>query len=276
LPRLPSRRKATLRIRVVLEPLKGNEITFPLHYNHLLQSFIYHHISPELADFLHKEGYLLGKRIFKLFCFSRLLGKYRIKSPEEKIIFSGSVSFYLGSPLEKFIQQFAETLLKSPQVRLSRNALIISSIEVFSKLDIQSNVAKGDVTIRMLSPVTTYSTLFSANGKKKTYYYSPFEKEFSQLIRANILRKYQALYRTSYDEKSNPSHFEISPQRVNQNSEKKIKYTPSSHLYTLIKAWLGTYRLQGDLKLISLAYDTGLGSKNSQGFGMFEILEKVK
>jgi len=102
-----------------------------------------------------------------------------------------SISFYLSSPEEKFIQQFAETLLKSPEVKLSRNLLIISNIEVFSKPDIQD-----DVTIRMLSPVTIYSTLFSANGKKKTYYYSLFEKEFSQLIRANRLKKYEALYGT--------------------------------------------------------------------------------
>jgi len=42
---------------------------------------------------------------------------------------------------------------------------------------------------------------------------------------------------------------------------KKIKYIPSSGSYTLIKAWLGTYRLQGDPELISLAYDAGLGAK---------------
>lgn len=64
-------------------------------------------------------------------------------------------------------------------------------VKVFPEPPIQD-----DVTIRMLSPVTIYSTLFSANGKKKTYYYSPFEKEFSQLIRANILKKYEALYGT--------------------------------------------------------------------------------
>jgi CRISPR-associated endoribonuclease Cas6 len=37
------------------------------------------------------------------------------------------------------------------------------------------------------------------------------------------------------------------------------------------------YQIHGKPELISLAYDTGLGSKNSQGFGMFEILlKKVK
>lgn len=50
----------------------------------------------------------------------------------------------------------------------------------------------------------------------------------------------------------------------------------NSFMISSIKAWLGIYRLQGEPELISLAYDTGFGSKNSQGFGMFEILTKVK
>ena len=172
-----------MRVRVILEPLKENEITFPLRYNHELQGFIYHHISSELAEFLHKGGYLLGKRKFKLFTFSRLLGRFYINSQEEKIIFSGPVSFHLGSPLEKFIQQFGEALLKSPGVKLSRNSLIITSIEVLPQPSIQD-----DVTIRMLSPVTIYSTLFSADGKKKTCYYSPSEKEFQELPRLRHVR----------------------------------------------------------------------------------------
>ncbi len=151
-----------LRIKIALEHLDGNQARFPLYYNHDLQGFVYHHIDPKLANFLHEEGYLLGKRKFKLFCFSRLLGKYHISSQEEKIIFSGAISFYLSSPQEKFIQQFAETLFKLPEVTLSGNSFMISVVEVFPKPSI-----RDDVTIRMLSPVTIYSTLFSANGKKK-------------------------------------------------------------------------------------------------------------
>lgn len=98
---------------------------------------------------------------------------------------------------------------RSPEINLSRNSFVISNIEVYPQPPLQD-----DVTIRMLSPVTIYSTLFSAIGKKKTYYYSPFEKEFSQLARANILKKYQALYGSIYDEISNPPYFKMSPQRV--------------------------------------------------------------
>lgn len=256
-----------MRVKVTLEHPEGKEVAFPLYYNYALQGFIYRHLSSELATFLHNEGYPLEKRKFKFFTFSRLLGKFRINSKEEKISFIGPVSFYLSSPKDQIIQQFADTLLRFPEVTFSRNQLIISNIEAFPKPSLQD-----DVTIRMLSPLTVYSTLFSANGKKKTYYYSPFEEEFSQLLRANILKKYQALQGKPYPEKSNPSYFEISPQKIGRNSEKIIKYTPSAGPYTLIKAWLGRYRIQGNSELISLAYDTGLGSKNSQGFGMFAIL----
>lgn len=42
---------------------------------------------------------------------------------------------------------------------------------------------------------------------------------------------------------------------------------------TVIKAWEGTFRLLGPQELVELAYDTGLGAKNSQGFGCFELLK---
>ncbi|RKX92249.1 MAG: CRISPR-associated endoribonuclease Cas6, partial [Spirochaetes bacterium] len=41
---------------------------------------------------------------------------------------------------------------------------------------------------------------------------------------------------------------------------------------TIIKGWTGTFVLNGNRKILKLAYYTGLGSKNSQGFGMFEVV----
>ena len=42
----------------------------------------------------------------------------------------------------------------------------------------------------------------------------------------------------------------------------------------VIKAWSGIYELNMPHPLIKMAYDAGLGSKNSQGFGMWEIVER--
>jgi CRISPR-associated endoribonuclease Cas6 len=65
-----------MRLRIVLN--SSNSIKLPKAYNHLLQGFIYKLIDNDLSKFLHTQGYRYGKRSFKLFCFSRLFGKFKI------------------------------------------------------------------------------------------------------------------------------------------------------------------------------------------------------
>jgi len=239
-------------------------VRLPLHYNYCVQSFIYRHISQHLASFLHNKGYRYEKRSFKLFTFSRIFGKYKIE--KETIIFNFPFKFYISSPVEDFVQEFAETLARSKEVSIANNHLFISSIEVHFSPNFTS-----PVLIKMLSPITIYSTLLTSNGKKKTYFYSPFEDEFSKLIQKNILKKYISFYQ----KKPSSEKFKISPVQVNKNSKKLVKYTPKNSPYTLIKGWMGEYKLEGNPELISFAYDAGIGAKNSQGFGMFEIIQAL-
>jgi CRISPR-associated endoribonuclease Cas6 len=42
---------------------------------------------------------------------------------------------------------------------------------------------------------------------------------------------------------------------------------------TVIKAWTGIYELDLPEPFFLLAYESGLGSKNSQGFGMVEAVD---
>jgi len=39
-----------------------------------------------------------------------------------------------------------------------------------------------------------------------------------------------------------------------------------------VKGWMGIYDVETTPELLELAYYTGLGAKNSQGFGCFEII----
>ncbi|MCD6575438.1 CRISPR-associated endoribonuclease Cas6 [Candidatus Aerophobetes bacterium] len=238
-------------------------VKLSLHYNYALQSFIYHHISTHLANFIHNKGYRYEGRVFRLFTFSRMVGKYWIEKKDQTIVFSSPFKFQISSPVEEFIQEFAETLARVPDVSIENRSLLVSSIEVHFSPFITS-----PVFVRMLSPVTCYSTLLTADGKKKTYYFSPFEEEFSRLIRENIFKKYVSFYQR----KPASSEFSILPAKVDKRSEKIIKYTPHRASYTIVKGWMGVYKLEGNPELIRLAYDAGLGAKNSQGFGMFEIM----
>jgi CRISPR-associated endoribonuclease Cas6 len=42
-----------------------------------------------------------------------------------------------------------------------------------------------------------------------------------------------------------------------------------------MKSWLGQYR-KTTQDLLEFAYDAGLGAKNSQGFGLFDIIKDEK
>ncbi|HDN84148.1 CRISPR-associated endoribonuclease Cas6 [Candidatus Aerophobetes bacterium] len=251
-----------MRLTVTFQALDF-PVELPLSYNYAVQSFIYHHISSNLADFLHNKGYRYEKRVYRLFTFSRLTGKYKIEEKDGKIVFTEPFKLQISSPVSDFLQEFAETLARSQDVIIKGNHLIVSSIEVHF-----SPPPTSSALIRMLSPVTIYSTLLTPNGKKKVYYYSPFEPEFSQLIQKNLIKKYVSFYNKT----PTSDDFKIFPVKVNKGSEKIIRYTPKKGPETIVKGWMGVYRIQGNPELIALAYDAGLGSKSPQGFGMFDIL----
>ena len=241
-------------MRLTLEFGSNEQIVLPLHYNYYIQSFLYRHISPELGKFLHDHGFTLEKRRFKMFTFSRLQGKYKIM--KDKIKFFPPIYLTISSPLDRFISELGNTLLKTDNLELVKNKVHVESIKVHPEPEI-----KDEIKIKMLSPVVVYSTLITKDGKKKTYYYSPYEDEFTELIDKNLRKKYEALY------KKKPRARKLKIKIVSKPKEKILLYRG-----TVIKGWLGTFILNGNRKLLKFAYYSGLGSKNSQGFGMFEVV----
>ncbi|MCD6512880.1 MAG: CRISPR-associated endoribonuclease Cas6 [Thermoplasmata archaeon] len=242
-----------MRLTLVLN--SQDDIVLPLHYNYTIQSFLYRHVSPELGKFLHDFGFTVGKRRFKMFTFSRLNGKYRILG--DKIKFYPPVSLTISSPLDRFISELGNTLVRENKLELVKNKIYVESIIVHSEPEI-----KDEIKIKMLSPVVVYSTLATPDGKKKTYYYSPYEREFVDLIDKNLRKKYEAFY------KKKPRARKLKLKIKGKPKEKVIIYRG-----TIIKGWMGIFVLNGNRKLLKLSYYSGLGSKNSQGFGMFEVME---
>ena len=244
-------------MRIEINLRAETPLILPKSHNHLLQGFIYSLLDPLLRKRLHKEGYPYEKRRFKLFTFSRLLGK--VKMFKEYFQFNPPLKLIISSPKDEILQSLAEGLLKSPEVILGKNTVYIDSINVAARSSFNH-----EVTIKMLSPVTIRSTLYGADGSKKSYYYSPFEKEFCRLIKENLRKKYKIVFNKNL---GHDFEFSIKPQKVPPSSEKIIIYKG-----TVIKAWMGIYEIKGNPEVIALSYDTGLGAKNSQGFGCWEKL----
>lgn len=229
-------------------------IVLPICYNHLVQGVIYNCISEDLSKFLHDKGFIFGNRKFKLFTFSRLQGRYTLDKKNGKIIYVSDVNLLLSSPINRFIKEIANTLVRRGFIMLGENKLRVTEM-AFPGMP---NISK-ETRIYTLSPITVYSTLLTPEGRKKTYYYSPYERDFSKLINSNAKKKHFLIRG-----KSLKSELFIEPLRV---KEVVVKYKG-----TIIKGWIGNFKLKGPKSLIETVYEAGLGSKNSQGFGMFEVI----
>lgn len=118
----------------------------------------------------------------------------------------------------------------------------------------------SECEIVTLSPITVYST-FQNQFRKKTYYYNPSEPEFYELTKQNLLKKYQAFYGKL------PENTDFEMKNIGRYKERFVIYKKDF----IVKAYDGKFLLKGNPELIKLAYEAGLSSRNSAGFGMIDI-----
>lgn len=243
-------------MKVLIEFDFEGALVLPVQYNEIIQGFIYRNIDESLAGWLHNHGVKYEKRRFKFFTFSRLMGKYKLK--KEKIEFFPPVELQIASINKDIIESLVNNLLKKETHRLSENICQVSKIEVKKPPEYSR-----EKTVKAISPITIYSTLMTKDGRKKTYYYSPFEADWEKQIAMNLIRKAKAL-----GINAKPSEVSIKPIKVGKKDLKLLIYKG-----TVIKAWMGVYLISLPKALFEIAFDAGIGAKNSQGFGMIEAIE---
>lgn len=219
---------------------------------------IYNNIDEKLAEFLHNKGYTYNKRHFRMFNFSRLIGKFRINHQQKTITFLSDIKLYISSPMDDFCQSFGNSLLRKGQIRIGNNNLAIKQIQF-----IPTYTESKDVLVRTLSPIVVYSTLLKPEGGKYTCYFMPREPMFQSLVIENLKKKWQAFYNKTPPEEQ----FYIQP--VGKHKQNVVIYKD-----TVIKGASGLFRLQGNSNLISFALGVGLGGKGSQGFSCLKLINE--
>lgn len=235
------------------------KLTVPIYHQVLIHGLIYNSIQDkEYREHLHNVGFAHGKRQFRMFCYSKLSGAHELT--EDKIVFRPPVSFILSAYDEKLIQEFVTFLFTQENATIGAKKVKIKSIE-----QIDEKISER-MWIQFITPVTMYSTVF-INGKRKTYFYSPTEREFSELIEANARKKYQAVYENLPENLT----LQISPKNKKGLKQKTVRFKD-----TLIKGWVGDFILEGSKELLQIVYDVGLGSKCSNGNGLFKIIRHLE
>src|SRR6056297_3583737 len=221
--------------------VEKNELEIPISYNHILQAFIYNNISKELADFLHNEGYIYNNRIFKLFVFSKIRGKFKLDRKNHSIKFMDSINIRINSPLDVFCKELANSIIVSNYLELIGNKISLESVN-FQAIKIN----KEDIILKTLSPIVMYSTVEKPNGKKFTYYFQPGDPNYDKMISENLKKKYKALY------KKEPKNEDIRIKQLTTGKMRKLSYKKFA-----IRGWDGKLKIEGPKELLKLGVETG-------------------
>lgn len=234
-----------------------NELKLPIHYNHLIQGLIYSHISNiEERDRLHDYGYMVGPKKIKLMTFSKISGLYSVD--KDYITFKSPVELTFSSYYDEIASEISYNLLSDENIYLNGTKLNVSDVKSYFFDDNRYKNIKYYM-IEMISPLTVYTT----DKSNRKAFFSPWSPEFENAIQRNIITKLNAVNR----EISNFS-FNIIPNNIKNNKDEKILYFKD----TLIKGYNGIYSIKTEPEIMKLLYYSGIGSKNSEGFGCFNIL----
>ncbi len=226
----------------------------PIQYNHLVQSAIYTALPAEIGDRLHNEGFTASSRKFKMFSFSRIMGRFVIDKDAGTINFPDGARLVISSPDMEFFLSLINNLLTRNHFRVGQAVMQIDEVRFDEQL------AEGETLfVRTLSPVVVYSTLLKPEGGKYTCYYQPGEGEFDRLITANLRKKYEAFH------SAKPPEGDIQAHPLDRPRLHVMSYKG-----TVVKGYTCRLKLSGPRELMQMALDAGLGGKGSQGYGCVE------
>jgi len=257
-----------MRIRIEVQSALDKFI-LPQGYNPYVQGLV----NACIPEDIKWSGIATGteEAHFKLFTFSQLYAKSveridvaprdeaeRDEHVHYQLVLSSPVWFYLSSPSPEFIQALMPRLEQAHDLHLERN--LVQSVRV-SATNPPTIPAHGLVTwrIRTISPITVYQS--ESKDSNSARYFAPDDPLFSKIVLDNAVRKYYAWTQ----EKAPSDGFSISClDRTPHLAVISFKDTP-------IRGYTGRFQLTGDTKLLSFLFESGLGGKNSHGFGMFDI-----
>ena len=241
-----------MRVKISFEVPEQSVLDY--NYQYALGSAIYRAFEKADPTLAREVNYHKG---FKFFTFSNMnFSNY--KPLREGLQISGPGWFVVSSPRNDLIEAIVTGSLFEPGIKLPGVDVMITSIEVLPPPKIGERVR-----MRTLSPVIVTTKRDTPEGAK-TWDLMPHEPGFYANIRRNLHRKYREFYGREGGE------FDIIG--IERTKVKRIRMK-SGYFETYHRAVHMHFTARGDRDMILFALDTGLGEKNSMGFGCVEVLE---
>lgn len=235
--------------------LIGEHISLPIASSESIQGLLYKAISEDrsYSTKVHEEGRCFDGRKYKLFTFGEPEGRYMIQGTE--IVYLNGMRLRVRSLDPYFIQLLFAYFTKHEQVWIGNNNVKVGKVTLND-----DRIFEDRIVIRTLSPITAYVT--GEDGH--TVYYSPKDDNFYNSLITNAKRKWGSVYGDA----------EVPTLCIRGVEDARYIKRATRFKSTYITAWHGTFVLEGAPQILDFLYQVGLGSKNSQGFGMFEVTER--
>jgi CRISPR-associated endoribonuclease Cas6 len=169
--------------------------------------------------------------------------------------FPRDISFYISSSVDWILEQIAKNFVTGEEFYLNQNRLFLKSIAILQNINFNN-----EVQIKTINPIAMRST----DDKGKYKLCKPDEK-FSELINKNLQKKWFV-----FKGKNCLFNLKIVPIAV----KKSVVWYGNRDKGCVVEGWKGIFYLKGEPEFLKFAYDTGLGERNSMGFGMWEMVKK--
>ena len=231
-----------------LELTPCGSVTLPMAYQQLIQGALYH-IWKDTIPELHDEGYSANGRVFRMFTFGALDGRYILS--DSAIRFTGPMTLEVRSPVPALLEALVESLSKKPVLWLARHRLAVVGLRCRDCLWFPPRA-----WIKLRTPLTLHRTLEDGS----TRYFTPWEEDFYLLLAENLASKLEA------------ARLELDPCIALSPMESSLKKRVTRFRETWITGWTGRFLLEADPETMAFLYYTGLGVGGSRGFGLFDIL----
>lgn len=241
-----------MRLRLLLEANKA--LTIPWDYRTALTPAIYEVLTvadPAYSNWLHEKGFKWRKRSYRLFVYSELIPTY-YRSSQDGLTGVKWMTWQIGSPDQRFIEKFLSGLKRKGHLL----KLFDADIEILDVVQMEPKELGSGLVFHTISPIAV--SIGDPSRSKHPIYLSPDQPEFVEALERNLINKWQALHQREW----NDADFGI---RVWNPKGKLVRVFDTD-----VRAWHLHLQMWGSDELIRFAYDTGLGIKNSQGFGMIE------
>lgn len=256
-------------MRIEISFYSENRIIIPWQYLDFLRGIFYQALNlgiPRLAKEIHNNGFLIEGKKYKLATFS-LLYPERYEKCSDGLSVQGHITWWVSSPIEPLINALSLGLLNHPTVRFGNDWLKVLHVR-----ELKTPKFSESMTFTTLSPICVSTGERSDSGQFVKRFLSPPSNasisdsdDFVRILSENLERKAKIIFGQDY---SCNRALLLEPLSTSKSKLLKIKDTD-------VRAWMMSGRISGPAELLQLAYDAGLGERNTQGFGMIDLQNPI-